>query len=1003
MEGETKGKKELQSVIEAINSSDDLESRISLISQIGDTYLIDPSDLAHLIDCLITCWEDSTCFGIFQCMLNKTILDVAAKYLELDMSNCLSQFLILATKASMWGRKHLQDSQDENISNLFSQLLLGTLNFGTTTITSLARSSILGDKVLMLIVESFIFELLNLTKDLIFELKSHLIASELLKASQVVLDAAVKLCRAYSQNSKWDSLVMNSSNNDGSSVNGDVHFASHIVSITGCIIESLYELGIFAAAGGGNLVAVLNVSWKGIVSLLHLGKGLGKGLLSEKVNVGDIILTLVSLATESLKCAGEAWSSTIKEALASSEAKRTFLPIKFYLINAVRISLDYPCKAVNLYREISQCVLLISSLGSFLSKETHLRAASEVLVEFLEPTSFHLLCALLNSADLNFESRFLILEWLFTNEMDSSSKDLMKDVNYSTQLSSFDGISCLNCNSMPKNRVLLLGRVLLFMNLLKSSADLKDEMVLAISKKLDYLLDTLVHGDVYSTTLGQQIPVLSPGSVPGVTWEPLFSCIVQSLKTFMVVASSNELAWFEVETFLFQNIIHSHFLCVEIVTELWSFVMRHAEKEMINHILESLCLLFKTIASLEPALTPHSSLRKIARSICNLLTWSPIMVVDHVYTSILSDELMIVALLMEGFPFGSLSDDVKKVVVQKIVAACYDFIGSNYKELVLYGSSGSCTNDLIGLPVQAISSALRTCNMKSSVIIDEKLGSQVLKFTLTLVHGYKNARDGVKECYAMLLGAALLIISTTEHLYASDKMAELILEFQTLFAIGPSDADTALCRFKPSFASFLASLGHMEIPDGEGSVLCPAVCTLYHVLLRERHWAFIHLAIGAFGSFAACTTCTQLWRFVPDDAALSFDTSSGKEANEDRFMSELKAFLDKSIALKDAYLGEEQLSHLVKEGLVLNELCKLPNAVADDSATEVGETVDDGCVKKKKRKLDGVCEGIEMLQSGLKAMSNALAEADADELKEAFSPYMSSLKDVISHLVSLSG
>lgn len=857
----------------------------------------------------------------------------------------------------------------------------------------------------MLIVESFIFELLNLTKDLIFELKSHLIASELLKASQVVLDAAIKLCRAYSQDSKWDSLVMNSYNNDGSLVDGDVHFTSHIVSITGCIIKSLYELGVFAAAGGGNLVAVLNVSWKGIVSLLHLGKGLGRGLLAEKVNVGDIILTLVSLATESLRCAGEAWSSTINETLASSEAKRTFLPIKFYLINAVRISLDYPCKAVNLYREISQCVLLISSLGIFLSKETHLRAASEVLVEFLEPTSFHLLYVLLNSVDLNFESRFLIIEWLFTNEMDSSSKDLKKDVNYSTEFSSFDGISCLNCNSMPKNGLLLLGRVLLFMNLLKSSADLKDEMVLAISKKLDYLLDALVHSDIYSTILGRQIPVLSPGSIPGITWEPLFSCIVQSLKTFMVVASSNELAWFEVETFLFQNIIHSHFLCVEIVTELWSFVMRHAEKEMINQILESLCLLFKTIASLEPALTPHSSLRKIARSICNILTWSPIMVVDQVYTSISSDEksscLMIVALLMEGFPFGSLSDDVKKVAIQRIVAAFYDFIGSNYKELVLYGSSGSCTNDLIGLPVQAISSALHTCNMKSSEIVDEKLGSQVLKFALSLVHGYRNARDGVKERYVMLLGAALHIISTTEHLYASDKMAELILEFQTLFATGSSDADTALCRFKPSFASFLASLGHMEIPDVEGGVLCPAVCSLYHVLLRERHWAFIHLAIGAFGTFAACTTCTQLWRFVPDDAALSFDTSSGKEANEDRFMSELKAYLDKSIALKDAYLCEEQLSYLVKEGLVLNELCKL--AVADDSATEVGEIVDDGCVKKKKRKLDGVCEGIEMLQSGLKAMSNALAEADADELKEAFSPYISSLKDVISHLVNLSG
>lgn len=43
-------------------------------------------------------WEDFTCLDISQCMLNKTILSVAAKYVDSDVSECLVQFLALGTK-----------------------------------------------------------------------------------------------------------------------------------------------------------------------------------------------------------------------------------------------------------------------------------------------------------------------------------------------------------------------------------------------------------------------------------------------------------------------------------------------------------------------------------------------------------------------------------------------------------------------------------------------------------------------------------------------------------------------------------------------------------------------------------------------------------------------------------------------------------------------------------------------------------------------------------------
>lgn len=533
-------------------------------------------------------------------------------------------------------------------------------------------------------------------------------ASEILKVAQVVLDAVVKLCRAYFQPIRQDSMEMKFINRgEESHEDSYVDYASHIVSMTATTIECLYELGVFAASGGGNLVTVLNLSWKGVVLLLQLSKG----ALAERVSTCNIILSLISLATETLRCAAETWSSTLRETPTVAEAKRAFLPIKFYLINAVRISSEYSCKAVDIYREISRCVLLISSLGILLSKETHLRTASEALVEFLEPSSFLLLHTLLNSADVKFESKIQILDWIFTHAMDPSATDMERDIHSSED--SFVSIFTGSYDAMPKTEVLMLGRVVLFMNLLKSSSTLRDEMVHEISTKLDILMNAIMHENVYSSILSLQIPVLcASGPAPGVIWQPMFSCILHSLKTFLIVASSCKLAWIELETFLFENLLHPHFLCLDIVRELWFFVIRHADIDMINYVLEKLCILFKVIASSEPALAPLCPLRKMARSICYLLTGTSSVVIDQVYTSIVSDGesylslVMLIALLLEGFPLESLSENLNTLAIRKIVTAFYGFIEDHSKELSINCSSGS--PDLIGLPVHALSSAMHS-------------------------------------------------------------------------------------------------------------------------------------------------------------------------------------------------------------------------------------------------------------------------------------------------------
>nr|CAD1836048.1 unnamed protein product [Ananas comosus var. bracteatus] len=562
MEGEAK-RNEIQNLLEAIKASDVLETRVSLITQLEDSF----------------------------------------QYAMVDL------------------------------------IIFDALRFSSALISVLTSSLVSKEDEMMLIIRNFISESLKLTRASITESKKiHPVASEVLKVAQLVLDSAIKLCRAYSQVTKLDhqSMDKKSTNDDK-----DMDLAAHVIKITSCTIENLYDLGIFAASGGGSWVTLLNISWKGLVSLLQLVKG----VLAE-VNVAGIISTLVSLAVESLRSASEAWSTTLQEPLTISEAKRTFLPIKFFLINAVRISSEYPSQAMNIYGEITRCALIISSLVIKFSKETQLRSASEALVELLEPSSLLFLYTLLNSSEGNPES---------------------------------------------------------------------------ISR--------------------------------------------------------------------FWN---------EIITELWCFFIRHAEMGTVNHFVEKLLSVLNIVASSEQALTPLSALRKIAHLLCTILNYAPPATVDHVYTSILSDDkshassITYFALLKEGFPFDSLSGKVKMVAIRKLRTAFNDFLENYSEDSGSSGFPGSFDSCLIGLPVHYLASALNYCHLKDSDIVDDKSIYRIFKFTHCLIHCYKSSTDSMKDQLAKILSSTLDIISNMKHLYNSNEMENLILDLHALF-VKDSPIQTLCC------------------------------------------------------------------------------------------------------------------------------------------------------------------------------------------------------------------
>ncbi|KAK8956126.1 hypothetical protein KSP40_PGU017202 [Platanthera guangdongensis] len=988
----------------------DLESRISLVNQIGDSYQLETPDASILINLLITLWEESTCTGVSRCMLHSTVLRTATKYLESDIMNYLSLFLILGTKASMWCRNHLQvilsleEFQDEQHRSIFYQLILDSLSFSSAVISSMIKSPPLGEKVDMLIIENFIFEILSLTKSLILEFKIiNLIASEALKLGQVVLDSAIKLCRAYYQAIRCNTHGTNVGRNENSLIDKENGHASHIIGITVYTIRNLFEIGSFTASAGGRLVTLLNISWKGVVCLLQLDKD----VFLENVNVGEIILTLLSLTVDSLRCAAETWSAASPVTAPLIEAKRIFLPIKFYLINSVRISSEYPCNAMNICKEVVRCVVLISALCIILSKEVHLKAVSEAMVELLEPTSYLLLHTLLNSAGVKFESKLQILAWIFPSEMDSCTLDLKKDICITELSVSLDSVFDVGSEDLPVAESLLLGKVYLSLNLLKASSSLREEIKLEISRKLDNLLTVFTNEDVFSTILGLQIPILSVSVPPSkVIWQPVYSFVLTSLKAFMIVANSSTIIWREMKIFLLRNLFHPHFLCLEIVKELLCFLIRHAENDMANQIFEKLFLLMKAVASSEPSISPSSALRRMARSVSYLLSYTKSSIVDQVYSSIAIEDksdlssLMFVALLMEGFPLSSLSHKFKIIATKKIVSAFVSFIEINSKVLGMDAASLSRNSGLLGLPVHALSSALCSGQIEGSDAVNGKIIPHFLKFTITLIQTFKQAGEGMKDKYAKLIGTILALISNAKHLYGSVEIGEIILELRSIFV----DPDAALCQCLPHLATFLATLSHIQIAEDDKCPISAAILELYHSILRERHWALIHLAVSAFGYFAARTPCTQLWRFVPHDAALSFDSVTGSEANYDNFMTELKGFLEKEGALCEAPSCKEQLCHLLQEGITLR---RLTMASAPEKVISGVETVEvdahGSCANNRKRKLpDGVCEGMELLQSGLETMRNALSQSDSVELKEEFAAHVSCLRDVISQLVRLS-
>ncbi|GLJ32448.1 hypothetical protein SUGI_0652900 [Cryptomeria japonica] len=227
-----------------------------------------------------------------------------------------------------------------------------------------------------------------------------------------------------------------------------------------------------------------------MVSLLQLE--IGKEIMASKVNIANIILTLISLATESLKLSAQVWlvqspdSKTILHVVIDPEARRSSIPIKFYLLNVVRIFSSYQSHTFKVCDDIMSRVLKISALCFALGFQDHLRASFEALAEILEPTSFLFLCSLLNSGEAGLDLKLRVLDILFPNDSKMCSSSLEENVDaIHVGESTIRGLFSSTSEDISCSGILMLGHVAVLLNLLENSSNLGPDVVLAISKSLD--------------------------------------------------------------------------------------------------------------------------------------------------------------------------------------------------------------------------------------------------------------------------------------------------------------------------------------------------------------------------------------------------------------------------------------------------------------------------------------------------------------------------------------
>ncbi|KAG0595246.1 hypothetical protein M758_UG153000 [Ceratodon purpureus] len=866
--------------------------------------------------------------------------------------------------------KHAEESKSKGTrQDVLSKLLSETSSFSLATYTVASECSFLMEKPVLASVASLITDSLGLVKILGLSStaqRNDLQGAEMLKIAVDLLQAALRVV------SKMNQTV--TSVNNGSPTEGTFQALQIIKSV----MRDLQELGTLTArvewgrslSPGNKNIALLNLSWRSCVTILTISEE-SRTIVAPVVDIKKLMTRLISFGTYSLKRAVEVWLSRSSRELDIIDFRKYCVLVKFFTSQASKLCSFYPEQATSLRNTVADFVLKFATLLLGHNGETLPKEAIELLYEVAASSAFGLLSSLLGASGLHENLKIELLRSVSSGyEPFPAIEDLCLGAEEpETDLS----LPVWNKEGNTQGGY-LPSRVMVFLQLLESSENYGQNLMVEFAKILHWVLDSITEDEVYAALVQVQIfPALPSESTKKAESQLMYLWVVRALEKFIVRASTSSVVWVEIQEFLFDYALHPNALCGELIKHIWRFIAELSDEGLFQEHISALVSLLHSVVGAEDS----QAMKRLAQLICSLVQVVPSVGASHLFSLVFredpfatqSSSKIVSVLLQQGFNLELLPEATREC---SIVAFLKNCLAAAKQLSESKGSPDGKMQDSMWCLLHLLT--------QCEDYIESKQRQEIKRLTFdSFTKDSRIILDGHRFSGPVLSPILLIVSSFLKQNVQPNALQNLLVKVEKLVKLASLDDSVA---FKSSLAEFLSNLSAFEFSEDVGNPASEALWYLYHTVLREQHWALVHSGLMSFGHFAEQTPCNELWRFVPSDPGLASDVHESSQSGSGMFMSTLKAYLEKETMCSSlTVLGTdiELLSEEVRKQrrsyfqLLQQKEGKFPEEktiAIDLDSIDLDTTPSNTSGLNGKSKPDEVKRATLMLQEGFSLLSN---------------------------------
>ncbi|BFI25790.1 hypothetical protein MPTK2_1g24360 [Marchantia polymorpha subsp. ruderalis] len=726
-------------------------------------------------------------------------------------------------------------------------------------------------------------------------------------------------------------------------------------------IRSLSELGDLSTRGGAISLGLLNVSWKSVVALLQLEEG--RDSVASAVDITNIFSSLLHHSVQALKAAVKSW--LVSSNSGERDARRLCIPVKFFLQMAEKISSFYPQKAVIASASIISILSKVYASLLLRYKDVVIqKTAMQVLAELVIPTAIDVLHNLLKAQSVDKELKVKLLHMTTSDTDDLESFHSIAELDGGQEEN--EVLDELFNGKTSGLGLLKTGRLAIFVSLLQLSSHYDIILLRELTLKLHWLLDAAPDQGVYVVlTQVRLLPIWTADDK--ITWNSqlIFTWLSHSLQCFAGVGARDDHVWSEFQHFLLENVLHPCAVCRELILDVWCFVIRHCDAISAQRHIEVLLSLLQDLVA---ARVDRPMLRRLARVLCALVEEIPEILAPRVDADIFrrdpfSSEItatLATLLLEEGYSVTLLNYGSRKASFNRLLSCCIaggkGLVDSLKQEEINFSKFSAQKHALTSLQLLLCESAFRGEEIEVQYLQEIALIAQdLLSKTVQEAARLAICRN------AEIVSHALQLIPHVQHLLDPLYLQTLLPKLYDCCVV-PSRGTTSK-ELKQALPEFLANLSDIVMTEEEENPAMRALWGLFHLVLKETHWALVHMGLASFSHYAANTSCQELWRFVPHDAALA-RKARGDDVTGDVFMSALKSFIEKEGAENSLAPSDEEVQLLRSEGALLHKFTdngvsrRIENVDLDEM--EIDSVIKDSA--EVNLTLDMICRGTAVLK-----------------------------------------